>query len=265
MPRAKAREPLHVTFGDSTAGSLIQALGIPRKERFDRIARLNDHLNIGPIAPAEPRARARWCREEVMIYDRARIKHINAFWRAVVAADDLIVWMSSRDAHELCGFMELVWRRRRPLRVIDVAAVRLPRSDADLKRSTGPWRPQQIVKHRLLERARRVEMPEVEAVTAAWEELADERTQLRVATRAGLLGVPLSHFDEALVAGIGGAWLRCAIIIANVFLSYRTIGYDQVDEAFLYWRLLWLIDAGVLEGQGDVRSFLTLSVRRVTV
>jgi hypothetical protein len=103
---------IHVTFGQSAAGSLKMALAT--LGRAEPVLALADDLSFGPLDVTDHLERARWCSDNLGFEDDPELSAMtDEFWRTVTAhGTDVVAWMSRRCLTEYCGFLELRPRRR---------------------------------------------------------------------------------------------------------------------------------------------------------
>jgi Protein of unknown function/Domain of unknown function (DUF1835) len=250
-----------VLFGHSAALSLTHALRFPGRPFDARVIVLEEAFHLGPIAPADAQLRAAWFRAE-LLWRRITARQVHRFWKQVVGDELPIVWACSRDSREWSGFMELAWRRRRPFLHVDVAPIR--RGGRLWFCSTGEVPSERIVDDRLVECARRVEQTEVDAHVAAWEALARDPAPMRIATPAGLLAVPLSYFDDAILARTPPTtWIRAMHVIGDLLGYGRDLTrFAQFDAGLLAQRIDALLLAGQLESDNIDAELRALRVRR---
>src|SRR5262245_13506758 len=104
------KQPLHVLFSDSAAGSVREALA--KIGRLDRVIALHDSFEFGPINPPDPIARAKWVSEELGVDGWDEVAEQTRAVTAECLADQarLIAWISRRDAHNYAGFLEWLSR-----------------------------------------------------------------------------------------------------------------------------------------------------------
>jgi Protein of unknown function len=122
-----------------------------------------------------------------------------------------------------------------------------------------------MVDGRLVASARMVEQAEVDAHAAAWESLAGEPEPLRMLTAAGLLAVPLSYFDEAILARTPMTTFTRAVRVIGALIgeSRDLICLLQFDVELLARRIDSLLDAGLLESDNiDADELRVLRIRR---
>ena len=256
---------LHVTFGSSAAGSLREALA--HIGRDEPVRALPDDLGVGPIAPPMTgESRVDWCLGAIG-EDHEVIADLDAFWAEVADPDlSIVAWMSSRSVRELSGLLALVSRRDAGLRVIDVAHVPFVGRDGQPRPMTGQSfgfvRHDQIVGHRLLDQAAPLSPEQLSRHRAAWARLEREDADLRVLGETGLLSVPLTHFDDVIRACVTSEWQRCALVVGEAWNAASPGPYYQASDAFVWFRLLELIDAGAFEGDGDLARMHESRVRR---
>jgi hypothetical protein len=91
-------QALHIVFGPAAATNLRQALAL--SGRAERIVRLDDMLNLGPINPPDPLVRVRWFRDNLggehfgpadWRNERDWAERIEAFWRTLTRPAGTIV------------------------------------------------------------------------------------------------------------------------------------------------------------------------------
>jgi hypothetical protein len=99
--------------------------------RDEEVLGLADDLSIGPIATADIKARMKWSERELRFHNSAETRgHIERFWKRITAQrNEIIAWMSTRCATEYCGLLELLWRVKVPVSVIDVASAKIVDKD----------------------------------------------------------------------------------------------------------------------------------------
>jgi len=144
---------VHVVTGESAGDVLRHALRSIRRD--DRVVALADDLSVGPIDPAEPRARAAWAAQELGFNSgEAVVRRIEKSWsEALAPATRRIVWTSRRSARDYSGFLEWLWRLGdQACDVVDLTELRFPERCTDgpagflsLVISPGALDPDQIV------------------------------------------------------------------------------------------------------------------------
>src|SRR6185503_3410737 len=181
---------LHVTFGESAAGSLKLALQTLGREE-EEVLPLVDFLCVGPIDPGDVHERVEWGIENIGLWEDAE-EAIATFWtRVTTTPSEIVAWISRRDANEYCGFLELVWRvKGAPISVVDIAEVDFPGPDGtpspNLSKRFGWVHDRWIVEKALFERARPVSDVERKRYEAEWRRLRQENGELRVLTDSGV-------------------------------------------------------------------------------
>jgi hypothetical protein len=189
---------IHVTFGDSAAGSLMQARGVlePDKHKSEiraSVRQLIDDLSVGPIAADRQRQRAAW-RRNVLWFVREHSTRVASFWRFVTTTRaDLVAWMSRRSAREYCGLLAVCARvDQTRISVVDVASL-----DA---RAFGALLTRNIVTERLLTKARRLTASQRRAYRKTWQRLQRENAAVRVVNNRSIISQPATYFDDALLS-----------------------------------------------------------------
>lgn len=255
---------LHVTFNRSAAGSLRQALATLGLD--EPVAAAIDELNLGPLEPGDAESRAAWFEDELgyeLGYDEqpSVADSIETFWDAVTARVVApLVWMSRRNAAELAGLHELVWRRGRGVAVVDVADV--PFAEPMRRSSFAVVRDDQMIEHRLLDRAVPLTPAAVAAHRATWARLRDDGAALRVVGPDGLASAPITYFDDGIVACAPDDWHLGARTVGDAFGPMSAGDFCQAGAQFIWSRVRTLVEAGELEADGDDTGMRTCRIRR---
>jgi hypothetical protein len=231
---------LHVTFGDSAAGSLKSALA--RTSFTEEVVPLVDDYSMGPLEPGDADQRAEWERVEVSdvgVDVIATSESVTSFWDKVSTwPGTLIVWLSSESLRELCGLHALLWRLPDAnIHIIDIAH--------DVSGSFGSVGDTRIIELGLLERATPISDISRASWRAEWRRLRQDNAPLRVLRDKRLVSVPIDHFDDRIRARITDSWRSCARIVGEV------TAVDFHSDLFIFGRLLHLVDADELEGECD--------------
>ena len=89
--------------------------------------------------------------------------------------------------------------------------------------------------------------------------IRDSTGLVRRLESAGVVGVPVEHYDPWLLAGCGPDWQPAARVVGRAM--GRCDGHNLMGDAFFATRLNALIEAGRLEASGPRTTFLDGSVR----
>jgi hypothetical protein len=246
-----------VTFGQSAAGSLKKALATLRIT--EDVAALADNYTMGPIDPGDADQRADWEREELEDDDPiATSDVVSSFWQQVsMWRGQLVAWMSSHSAVELCGLHELLWRHPEAnIHVVDVANVDFQRADVsryDERQAFAIVRDERIVELSLINSAKPVSDVERASYRRTWSRLRTENAPLRVLTSSGLVSAPLEYFDDRIRAQITDDWKRCARVVGDMIaISSTGLLREFSSDTFFFVRLLHLMDEySEIEGKND--------------
>jgi hypothetical protein len=254
---------LHIVFSPSAAGGLKKALH--DAGRRDRVVSNFDNLALGPINPPDLQTRLYWMEEELRctgwewVYAEEK-----AFWNAALAEDvHRVAWMSRRSAPEYCGFLEWLWRLSDlPCEVIDLTDMPVGSRRAFL---LGLLQAEEIASNRLWDRAEPLEAAARERHHSLWRRLLAENAPLRVVDADGLRSAPITFFDQQLLSFAKANWQKPARIIGEM-LGMEWSGppmepYFQAGDGILAARVFALVEAGVLEGRGDLTNIRQSEVR----
>ncbi len=260
----------HIVFGEAGGIELRDALR--QVERDDRVLEFPDDLGFGPIAPADPVARAQWVAEQMGEPQwREIVPQVEAFWAAALSGTGRhVVWFSRRVARDYCGFLEYLWRiGDRPCDVVDLTDAMVPvrAGDGSLRGSIRAICASFTEAYQFLETnlfAQGVSLSDDARASyrAEWERLRAENASLRiVADELRLVSAPLSSFDDMLLKAMQGRFLKAARIIGTVLVAQWDSDIYNASDFFLSRRLLALSRAGVIESQGDLRRIGYSEVR----
>jgi len=262
---------LHIAFSESFAGSLIKAL--KQADRDDRVVCLPDDLSFGPINPPEPRVRSRWVLDElsVALGDEEWLTAATAnFWTAALSTSaPRTVWFSRRGARELAGFFEFAWRLPVPSGVdvleFDKEEVTYRwadgRTGTAMAKGLAAIQAPYFVAKRFWDRAKPLDRAAWEHYPRLWTGLRTDDAPLRIVDERGLVSAPLTHFDELLVSCASDDWRRIARVLGTAIAKIDEGPFIQPSELVLVSRIGALIDAGRLDGRGDLSQMHRSEVR----
>jgi hypothetical protein len=247
----------NVTIHPSAAGSLRVALNTLGRD--EEVLCLADDLSFGPINPGDVRQRMQWGIDELGFHEEPEIEeNITEFWKRVTTLrTEIVAWISSRYVSEYCGLLELLWRvKDAPVSVVDVADVEFTRLDG----SPSPYtsmafsvvHDRQIVEKDLCHRATRVSDIERKRYETEWRRLREENGALRMLTDAGVVSVPISHYDDMILSLVTNEWQTCARVVGGAVGKLSEGRFRQCSsDSLIFDRLLTLIDDEVIEGKNE--------------
>jgi uncharacterized protein DUF3658/uncharacterized protein DUF1835 len=255
---------LHVVFSPSGAGSLRKALN--DAGRGDQVVVSDfDNLALGPIDPPDPQTRLHWMEEELRCTGWEWVfAEEAAFWKAALAEDvHRVAWMSRRSAPEYSGFLEWLWRLGDlPCEVIDLTDMPVGRRRRAFLLSL--LHAEEIASNRIWDRAEPLDVAARERHRGLWRRLRAENAPLRVVDADGLRSAPITFFDQQLLSFAKATWQKPARIIGETMAEW--VGpplepYFQAGDGILAARVFALVEAGVLEGRGDLTDIRQSEVR----
>jgi hypothetical protein len=266
---AEAKRVLHVVFTPSAAPDLRTALA--RLGRKDEVVALADNLSFGPIDPPDPMLRARWI-EDVLGYDADDFaSEVAAFWtKALSDCGRRIVWTSRRSTAEYAGFLELVSRLgHAPCELVDVTELMVAgrdrfgeRTPSALAGSVALLLSYQIVELGLVDAGQELTADMRAHHRETWRRLRAENAALRVLRPdLALVSAPISYFDPLLLSCADQRWRKSAYVVAKALSSFADDDLYQTGDIVLASRLRALVDAGKLEGAGDISLLQHSEVR----
>ena len=260
---------LHIVFSPSAAGSLKKALHDAR--RTDGVVSNFDDLALGPINPPDPQTRLHWLEEQLQYTGWEWVfAEDEAFWRAALAEDvRRVAWISRRSAPEYCAFLEWLWRLGDlPCEVIDLTD--MPVGSRHRAFSLFLLHAEEIVDNGVWDRAQPLDAAARERHLGLWRRLRAENAPLRVVDADGLRSAPITFFDQQLLSFAKATWQKPARIIGAVIGEWvapwpSMEPYFQVGDGILAERIFALVEAGVLEGRGDLMDIRKSEVRAMPV
>jgi len=257
---------LHIVFSPSAAGCLRQALRDAGRE--DHVACHFDNLALGPINPPDPQTRLHWMEEELRYtgWEWVFAKE-EAFWKAALVEDvRRVAWISRRSATEYCGFLEGLWRLGDlPCEVIDFTDMPVG-GTRNRAFSLFLLFPEEIVDNGVWDRAQPLDAAARERYHGHWRQLRAENAPLRVVDAEGLRSAPITFFDQQLLSFAKAWWQKPARIIGETMAELHgppMEPYYQAGDWLLAARVIALVEAGVLEGRGDLWNIQQSEVRLI--
>jgi Protein of unknown function/Domain of unknown function (DUF1835) len=239
---------LHVAPGNSTGGSLLQA--IRNVGRNEEVASCPDDLSCGPIESDDLSARAAWW---ARFYDVPEFEgDFRTFWNRVTTTDDrLVIWFGRHSASELAFFLALADRLAdRSYDIIDVTGPRSPAA------SIIPTDRLTV----LLGTERPITSQERDEACRQWRRLRAENAPFRVVTPTGLVSAPVDHFDPLLIERATPEWRKVARVVGDT-MGYNLEPYVQVGDMMLLARVVALVGEGKLLADGDPWDMHSCRVR----
>jgi len=257
---------LHIVFSPSAAGCLRQARRDAGRE--DHVTCHFDNLALGPINPPDPQTRLHWMEEELRYTGWEWVSaEEEAFWKAALVEDvRRIAWISRRSATEYCGFLEWLWRLGDlPCEVIDFTDMPVAGS-RHRAFSLFLLYPEEIIDNGVWDRAQPLDAAARERYHGHWWQLRAENAPLRVVDAKGLRSAPITFFDQQLLSFAKAWWQKPARIIGETMAEFHgppTEPYYQAGDWLLAARVIALVEAGVLEGRGDLWNIQQSEVRLI--
>lgn len=245
---------VHFVFTRSGAGNLVQALR--KAGRKDQVVTTWHGLNLGPIDPSDPSARAIWLEKELdRIEPEDRGPSERDWDDARFPGHRKIVWVSRRSAHEYCGFLNWLWRwGDAPFDIIDLSEVLITPSP-----ERGPPRlpvlapclaylgDDHIRLNKLWDLATPLPSKKREQYLDVWRKLISENAPLRVIDNGMLVSAEASYFDSQLMELVTDDWQLVSRIIGTAMASELDDEIISIDFEWLKQRLMLLVERGQLE------------------
>jgi hypothetical protein len=187
-----------------------------------------------------------------------------AFWNEALREDvRKVAWMSRRSAPEYCAFLEWLWRLgEQPCEVIDLTD--MPVGKRRRAFSLSLLDPEEIVDDGLLDRTKHLDASACERYRGLWHRLRAENAPLRVVGPDGLQSARLTYFDAQLMSFAKPSWQWAVRLVGEVMMEWvgpEMEPYFQAGDGILANRVVALVEAGLLEGRGNLLNMRDSEVR----
>jgi hypothetical protein len=216
----------HFVFTLSGAGNLVQALR--KAGRYDQVVATWHHLNVGPLDPSDPVARAKWLEKEIGRVEPEDTAPSERAWNETrFPGHRKVAWLTRRSAMEYAGFLDWSWHRKdAPFDVVDLSGVMIspslelgPPRESFLAVSLNYLHPANIGHNQLWDLAKPLSPNERLGYHQTWEQLIAENAPLRVIENGRLVSAPITFFDSLLMDWTTDGWQTVTRIIGNVMAS----------------------------------------------
>jgi hypothetical protein len=197
----------HFVFTLSGSGCLVRALRSAGRD--DQVVVTSHGLNVGPIDPSDPSARARWLEEELGQVDPKDAARSQRAWdESLFPGHRKVAWLTRRSAMEYAGFLDWLWHRGdTPCDLVDLSDARIsyPQDDGSTPQTALPISialldPDTIAHNRLWDLAEPLQTAERLRYRKLWDQLRSENAPLRILDRDKLVSAPITFFDEMLMS-----------------------------------------------------------------
>ena len=259
----------HIVFTFSGRGPLRQALR--KAGRDEKVVAIWHDLNVGPIDPSDPAARAKWLEREM---GRTEPESTAPSQRASIEADlsghHKVAWFTRRSAMEYAGFLDWLWHQGdAPCDIVDLTDFEMVHPpgngppEPEILPSLALLPPDTIHHNKLWDLARPLPVTERLGYREMWEQLQAENAPLRVIEGDRIVSAPITHFDLLLMSHVTDKWMRMITIFSLITNSHWDEGLRQTDYDFLAARIRSLARYGRLELVGGTApGFTSAEVRR---
>jgi hypothetical protein len=128
----------------------------------------------------------------------------------------------------------------------------------------------------LLSRVARLSERTFEETRRRWDRLKQDGAHLRVLDSSGLMSAALTYFDEIIIASVScqldrigtnvvetktSTWQKCARVVGDALYRCNALGFHQVHDPFVWFRLRALMETDRLDSKGDTSSMRDSFVR----
>lgn len=247
---------LHLALGDSAAGCLREACrnhGLPGK-----VFGIPDDLSHGPLD--DGRARVDYMRSCFQGYDDWWGDDTDAFasWRALLAQideekiDSIVIWSGDNVSEATFLAMACWWFADYRGQVLQV---RMP--EADGRHHVALYPPGDLAG--LFGSATDLTRTGRDAIAADFLRIRDETGLLRYWEKETIRGIPQDRYDPLLLSSCTPEWTMAARVIG--LAMSRCESHNRMSDLFFSCRLQHLIDAGLIEADGDRKSIRDYVIR----
>lgn len=231
--------------------------------RSEKVVSFADDLSFGPINPADPVIRVAWARDHLAWTDRNYIVEASReFWPQVLApGPSKTLWTSRRSVMEFTGFLECVRRLgENSFDVIDLADCTTV--DPFIHAPTlSALNARIICSERLFDRHKPLDKAVLEGHSEVWSDLRKENAPLRTLVGGKLKSVPISFFDEELLAHANSEWQSSMKVVGQVLAAEDEWAWDRCSDIVLRSRIEALIQKGILESRDLTASGMPRLIR----
>jgi hypothetical protein len=235
---------VHLVSGEQPARFLREAL--QKLGRGELVLVPRDWLSEGPLQDVDAGAASRrdWYRRIGAELPEEGLEELDdaEVWTTLSrSACRVMLWHGPHAAERILALRACWHLRDEPERVCEVALVAGSRSPA-FYGMVGMVAPKGLIDAWEL----RANVADVPARAKRWEELRDEPGDwLRVLEGEEMRRLPVTAYDEHLIAACADGWTQSILTLAKV-LACNPVGYS-----LLRWRIRELIAAGRLEARGE--------------
>lgn len=237
---------LHLALGDSAAGCLREACrshGLP-----GTAFGIADDLSHGPLD--DGRKRIDYMRACFRGYEDFYLDIDDAFapWRKLIAhiegegIEKVVIWCGDNVSEAIFLAMACWWFTDYPGRVLRVS---MPGEDS--RHYVAIYRPAGLAG--LFGSAADLTKTGRDTLAADFLRIRDETSLLRRWERGRIVGTPLDRYDPLLLSSCTPKWTMAALIIG--LAMSRCDDHNLMSDLFFSCRLQYLIDAGLIEADGD--------------
>jgi hypothetical protein len=252
---------LHIAQGDTSCGMLgiiTRAFGVPGE-----VHRIREDLSHGPLTDGRSRMAymKACCRAADCDYDPdPEADDTDLQWRALVGRVErirpasVVVWHAENVSDYVFLRMAAHWLESCDVE-LDVVEVP-PRGD---DYSVAIYSPEQLA--HFWSRLRALDPQERDSLAAEFRAIRSRPEPLRRYDGHALTYLPIETYDGQIVGVVGEEWRPAARTISDLGAGWRD-GRNWLSDIFIAARLSALIEAGVVEAEGDRSRIQTYRVRR---
>jgi len=166
---------------------------------------------------------------------------------------DRLIWLGSRSATELAGYLTYLDRYPdRPTVVVRPDDYLPVHPDYGVHGATGALNAEKMAD--VLDNAERRSTFTDSHLFSRWQELVEEGAMLRVLDGQNLVSAPISAHDHFIIDSLTNEWEWGARVIGHA-MGKTFDAQIVVSDAILFSRLARLVEEGIVEADGDLRRW----------
>jgi hypothetical protein len=223
----------------------------------DQVVSFGDDLSWGPIGDERLDARSAYLAKENPFPDDywggLRETHDDFFREVSQPAEQRIIWLGFHCPAEIAAYLAYLDKfSHLPAEVIrpDEYLPEHPRYGQ--VGAIGVLNADQVAD--ALDHAPRQPVSNDSHLFGRWAELVAENAMLRIVRDGSLISAAIEAHDHFIIGAARTDWMRHVRVIGHALGATFDAGV-WVNTEFLFSRLFHLVDAGVLEADGDVRAW----------
>lgn len=197
-------------------------------------------------------------------------KRVYDFWEKLLTDKrHKVIWTSRRSAMDYTGFLECLWRLGdEPCSVVDLTNVQVSSRDDDgnlIPPTLAICLPfldeETLIASGVFDMAVEISVSDRAHYHELWKRLRRENAPFRLVSDEGIASAPITCFDNDVLSCVKKNWQKSARVIGEVMVRDWPMTYIQTGDRVYFSRLQKLVEAGIVESQGDISKMRSSEVR----